>query len=94
MNIYSKNQKWKLSLLGFAIAIAMSSLFITNSLVTELKKEERKKIELWAFSIKQLNNINIGEECNYSLSIKVITDNDNIPTSVIFIQPEISNSSR
>ena len=83
MNIYSKNQKWKLSLLGFAIAIAISSLFITNSLVTELKKEERKKIELWAFSMKQLNNINIGEECNYSLSIKVITDNDNIPVILV-----------
>jgi len=83
MNIYSKKQKWKLSLLGFAIVIAISSLFITNSLVTELKKEERKKIELWAFSIKQLNNINIGEECNYSLSIKVITDNDNIPVILV-----------
>ena len=52
MDIYSKKQKWKVTLLGFAIIIGVSSIFITNGLVKELKLEEHKKIELWA---EQLN---------------------------------------
>ena len=48
MDIYSKKQKWKFTLLGFAIIIGVSSIFVTNSLVKELKSEERRKIELWA----------------------------------------------
>ena len=48
MDIYSKQQNWKFALLGFAIIIGVSSLFVTNRLVKELKTEEQKKIELWA----------------------------------------------
>ena len=47
MDIYSKQQKWKFALLGFAIIIGVSSLFVTNRLVKELKAEEQKKIELF-----------------------------------------------
>ena len=43
MDIYSKKQKWKFTLLGFAIIIGLSSLFVTNRLVKQLKNEERKK---------------------------------------------------
>ena len=45
MDIYSKKQKWKFTLLGFAIIIGISSIFVTNRLVKQLKNEERKKIE-------------------------------------------------
>ena len=46
MDIYAKKKKWKFVLIGFAIIIGISSLFVTNILVRELKTEERKKIEL------------------------------------------------
>ena len=75
MDIYSKKQKWKFLLLAFAIVIGFSSLFVTNKLVKELKTEERKKIELWAYATKQL--VNIYGEGDYSLSIKVISENSN-----------------
>ena len=55
MDIYSKQQKWKFALLGFAITIGISSIFITNNLVRELKSEERKKIGLWAEATKSVN---------------------------------------
>ena len=77
MNIYSKKQKWKFTLLGFAIIIGLSSLFITNRLVKQLKNEERKKIELWAQATKHL--VSITGEGDYSLAIKVISENNNIP---------------
>ena len=77
MDIYSKQQKWKFTLLGFAIIIGLSSLFITTQLVKQLKNEERKKIELWAQATKHL--VSITGDGDYSLAIKVISENNNIP---------------
>lgn len=81
MNIYNRKQKWKFALLVFAITIGVSSLFVTNQLVKELKNEERRKIELWAHATKQL--VNISYDGDYSLAIKVISDNQNIPVILV-----------
>ena len=81
MDIYSKKQKWKFALLGFAIIIGVSSIFITNSLVKELKSEERRKIELWAEATKHL--VSMTGEGDYSLAIKVISENNNIPVILV-----------
>ncbi len=81
MDIYSKQKIWKLALISFAIIIAFSSLFITNNLVKELKSEEREKIELWADATKHL--VSITGEGDYSLAIKVISENKNIPVILV-----------
>ena len=81
MNIYTRKQKWKFVLIGCAIIIGISSLFVTNMLVQELKTEERKKIELWAAATKQL--LNLTGEGDYSLAIKVISENNNIPVILV-----------
>ncbi len=81
MDIYAKKKKWKFVLIGFAIIIGISSLFVTNMLVRELKTEERKKIELWAAATKQL--VSLTGEGNYSLAIKVISENNNIPVILV-----------
>ena len=81
MDIYSKQQKWKFALLGFAIIIGLSSLFLTNRLVKKLQNEERKKIELWAHATKYLGSIT--REGDYSLAIKVISENSNIPVILV-----------
>jgi len=39
MNIYSRKKKWKVLLFSLAAIIGISSLFVTNMLVKELKKE-------------------------------------------------------
>ncbi len=81
MDIYSKKQKWKFTLLGFAIIIGISSLFVTNRLVKQLKNEERKKIQLWAHATKHL--VSITGDGDYSLAIKVISENSNIPVILV-----------
>ena len=81
MDIYAKKQKWKFALIGFAILIGISSLFVTNMLVKELKLEERKKIELWAAATNQL--VNLTGEGDFSLAIKVISENNNIPVILV-----------
>ena len=80
-DIYSKEKKWKISLLGFAVVIGIASLFVTNLLVKQLKDEERKKIELWAQATKNL--VNITGEGDFSLAIKVISENNNIPVILV-----------
>ena len=81
MNIYSKKKKWKFVLIGFAILIGIASLIVTNILVREVKNEERKKIELWADATKQL--VSLTGEGDYSLAIKVISENNNIPVILV-----------
>jgi len=81
MDIYARKQKWKFVLIGFAIIIGISSLFVTNVLVRELKTEERKKIKLWAAATKQL--VSLTGEGDYSLAIKVISENNNIPVILV-----------
>ncbi len=62
-------------LLGFHL------FFVTNILVRELKLEERKKIEIWAAATKQL--VGLTGEGDYSLAIKVISENNNIPVILV-----------
>ena len=81
MDIYTRKKKWKLVLISFAIIIGISSLFVTNMLVRELKTEERKKIKLWAAATKQL--VGLTGEGDYSLAIKVISENNNIPVILV-----------
>ena len=81
MNIYNTKQRWKLFLAMLAICISILSLFVTNYLVNELKKEERKKIEIWAAATKQL--VSSSMQIDYSLALKVISENQNIPVILV-----------
>ena len=77
MDIYTRKKNWKFWLLIFAIIIGISSLFVTNSLVKSLAYEEKKKIEIWAYATNQM--VNISDDGNFSLAIKVMESNENIP---------------
>ena len=78
MNIYSKKQWWKLSLLIAALLIAVGSFWFTNNLTNKLAEEERKKVELWAMGMKRIaQSQNLDED--YRLSLKVISSNETVP---------------
>lgn len=66
-----------------ALAIIAASTWFSNNLGKELAKEEQKKIELWAEAIRLLaQEPEPGEEdirFDYSLTLKVIEGNTNIP---------------
>lgn len=78
MNIYTKKQKWKLLLLIVAILIAAASIFITNNLVKQLAKEERKKVELWARGMRELTVFD-NRNHNDSYILEVIKSNETVP---------------
>jgi signal transduction histidine kinase len=46
-------------------------------LVKSLAYEEKKKIEIWAYATNQM--VNISDDGNFSLAIKVMESNENIP---------------
>ena len=53
MDIYLRKRRWKLILFAFAILIVAASLYYTNILVNEIRKDERKNVEIWADAIHQ-----------------------------------------
>lgn len=53
MNIYSKKQQWKALLFMAALIIVGISLWYTNTLVSKIAEDERKKVKLWADAIRK-----------------------------------------
>lgn len=78
MNIYTRKQRWKLTLLIVALLIGIGSLLYTNQLVRKLSDEERKKVELWAEATRQISDINAAPG-DISFALSVLTNNTTVP---------------
>ncbi len=57
MKWYNNFRNIKVVLVAVAAVIALTSLFVSNTLVAELKNEEVKKVELWAEAMRSLNSV-------------------------------------
>ncbi|HET9570575.1 MAG TPA: HAMP domain-containing sensor histidine kinase [Bacteroidales bacterium] len=69
--------------IGAAIITVASTLF-SNRLAKNLAMEERKKMELWAEAIRLIaSEPTQGIEMDYTLSLKVIEGNTNIPVILV-----------
>ncbi|MEI7982075.1 MAG: HAMP domain-containing sensor histidine kinase [Bacteroidota bacterium] len=53
MDIYLRKKRWKLILFAAALLIVAASLYYTNILVNEIRKDERKNVQIWADAIHQ-----------------------------------------
>ena len=51
MDIYLRKKRWKWILFGAAVLIVSVSLYFTNILVEEIRKDERKNVQIWADAI-------------------------------------------
>ena len=51
MDLYLRKKRWKWFLFGAAVVIVCISLYLTNVLVEEIRKDERKNVEIWADAI-------------------------------------------
>jgi signal transduction histidine kinase len=51
VDIYLRKRRWKLILFSVALAIVAVSLYYTNILVNEIRKDNRKNVEIWADAI-------------------------------------------
>ncbi len=57
MDIYSKKQRWKIYLLGFAAAIVGLSLYYTNIIVNKIAEDELQKVRIWADAVQNRANL-------------------------------------
>jgi len=78
VNIYRHKTRWKLALLILAVTIGLLSLSYTQSLVKNLKDEERKKVELWAEATRQIISSSDTTE-NLAFLVRIIEGNNTVP---------------
>lgn len=77
---YKNNRLIKNSLLIVAIAIGITSIIYTKTLVETLKKEELKKVQLWADATKELSS---AESPTLNLTLAVISNNTTVPVILV-----------
>lgn len=78
MNIYSKKQKLKLSILILAIIIGVGIILYSGNLASKIAEQERGRIEIWAELIKELSEIDLDKQISPTL-YKRLEDNKTIP---------------
>ncbi|MBO7260342.1 MAG: HAMP domain-containing histidine kinase [Bacteroidaceae bacterium] len=68
-------------LIAIAVVIAISSLLVSHSLVKDLEREERNKMEVFAEAYRTFNNAD--ENTDLSLVLEVISSNNTIPVVIL-----------
>lgn len=53
MNLYSNKQKWKVALMAVALLMVGISLFVSNTIVSNIGDQERTRAKQWADAIKK-----------------------------------------
>lgn len=80
MKWFSNFRNVKIVLVLVAAVIAAASLIISHSLVTDLKAEEEKKMNIWAEAMNSLNKAD--EKTDLGLVLAVLNGNTTIPVVV------------
>lgn len=71
----------KIFLVLAAVIIAVVSLIVSHFLVSDLEKEEKNRMGVWAEAMRSLNKAD--ESTDLSLVLKVINENNTIPVVVL-----------
>ena len=78
---YRYDKKWKIILLAFAALIFVLSLIYTNKLMTDLRHEEYRRMELWAHAMGDF--INSDPEADIGFLFEVLENNQTIPVILV-----------
>lgn len=90
MQWYKNFKNIKYLLIAFAALIAVGSLYVSNALTSELKKEELNKMQVWAEAMRSLNSADDNTDLN--LVLAVLSGNEIIPVVVLDSKGAINNS--
>ncbi len=77
MKLFRYKTLWRLFLLLLVVLIGTGSLIYTETLVTKLKVEERKNVELWAEAIRLISLSDSSQVLDFPYSI--IANNNTVP---------------
>lgn len=78
---YTYDKKWKIILLAFAALIFVLSLIYTNNLMTDLRHEEYRRMELWSHAMGDF--INSDPESDIGFLFEVLENNQTIPVILV-----------
>lgn len=81
MKVFERIRNVRYVLVLFAVIIAIGSLLTSNYLISDLKKEETNRMEVWAEAMRSLNTAD--ENTDLNLVLKVINGNHTIPVIVV-----------
>ena len=81
LGLFERIRNVRYLLVLIAILIAIGSLLTSNYLITDLQKEETKRMEIWAEAMRSLNTAD--ETTDLNLVLSVINGNTTIPVVVL-----------
>lgn len=76
-------------LIFFAMIIAICSLYVSQTLISDMEKEEKNKMEIWASAMKSISVAD--ENADLTLALEVLNGNNTIPVVVIDSKGNIQN---
>ncbi|MGM0375726.1 MAG: ATP-binding protein [Bacteroidota bacterium] len=78
MELYRRKKWWKFLLMLGALIIGGASLFYTNQLASELRREETRRMEIWAKANRQFTQSD-ADEHSLDLVFEIIQNNTTVP---------------
>lgn len=81
MQWINRMRQVKILLVVMAVVMSVGSLVISHFLVRDLKREEQRKMEIWAEAMRSLSNAD--ENADLSLVLTVLNSNSTIPVVVL-----------
>lgn len=86
-NIYHSQRAWKWVVMTFSLAIVGIFIYFSNNLVTDLSKQERDRMQIWADATKELASASFATDsastANVNFLLGIIEANDNIPVLLV-----------
>lgn len=85
--MHDRIKQLKIVLVTTAIIIAIASLAVSHTLVSDLSRKERASMEVWAEAMRAFSDAD--EQTDLTLVLRVINGNDYIPVIVLNGQNEV-----
>ncbi len=79
-NIYDSRRIWKMVLLAVSLLLVAVFIYFSNSLVKDLAKQERERMEIWADATRELTT---STDANVDFLFRIIHGNQNIPVLLV-----------
>jgi len=79
-NIYDSRRIWKIVLLAVSLVLVGVFIYFSNSLVKDLAKQERERMEIWADATRELTT---STDTDVDFLFRIIRGNRNIPVLLV-----------
>lgn len=79
-NIYDSRRIWKMVLLAMSLVLVGVFIYFSNTLVKDLAKQERERMQIWADATRELVT---STDANVDFLLSIIEGNHNIPVLLV-----------